>query len=166
MILYCTHSYYSVTFSKFVTSYRMNYWLMDLGKTLVNLYPKLERYAVSLTRAKDTAEDLVMDVIKSLLERQAQFDDNINVEAYALRAVQNKFLDSKRYKTRNLTETELGGEGDFMGEILDETAGNKAFDRIQFEEMIKALGSIGRDCIQLLTQVGLGYRYNEIPYVF
>ena len=78
---------------------------IDLGSILVDLYPKLLRYALSQTKSKDTAEDLVMDVIKSMLERQTQFDDSVNFEAYAIRAVKNRYTDSERYRARNITET-------------------------------------------------------------
>ena len=40
-----------------------NGWAMDLGKTLVELYPKMLRYALSLTRNKDLAEDLVITIL-------------------------------------------------------------------------------------------------------
>ena len=70
-----------------------------------------------------------MEVITNMLERQNKFDDSTNIQAYAMRSVKNKFIDSKRYNTRNLTATDVGDDGDFIGEILDGTAGNKA-DRI------------------------------------
>ena len=59
----------------------------------------------------------------------------------------------------------MGDDGDFIGEILDGTAGNKAFDRIEFEEMLKALVSLGEDCREILTLIGLEYRYNEIAEI-
>ena len=57
---------------------------MDLGEKLVALYPKMLRYALSLTRNKDTAKDLVMDVINKLLEKDNELGDDINVESYAM----------------------------------------------------------------------------------
>ena len=138
---------------------------MDLGQALSDLYPTLVRFALSLTKAKDAAEELVMEVITNMLERQTQFDDSINIQAYAMRSVKNKFIDSKRYSTRNLTATDMDGDGDFIGEILDGTAGNKAFDRIEFEETLKALVSLGEDCREILTLIGLEYRYNEIAEI-
>lgn len=141
---------------------------MDLGRTLVDLYPRLERYALSLTRAKETAEDLVMDVIKSMLERQTQFDDSINVEAYAIRAVKNKFIDSKRYRARNVTETEMGIDEtneNFFSKIEDEASETAAFAKLQFRELSKALVSLGEECLEILTLFGVGNSYKEIAEI-
>ena len=67
-----------------------------------------------------------------MLERQTQFDDNINVEAYAIRAVKNKFIDSKRYRARNVTETEMGIDDtneNFFSKIEDEVSETAALKK-------------------------------------
>ena len=168
MNLYCSQNISSLIFSEIITIWRINFLPIDLGSILVDLYPKLLRYALSQTKSKDTAEDLVMDVIKSMLERQNQFDDSVNFEAYAIRAVKNRYTDSKRYRARNITETEMGLDEkneNFFSQIADEASETAAFAKIQFKELSNSLVALGEECLEILTLYGIGNSYKEIAEI-
>ena len=72
---------------------------MELGQALTDLYPTLVRFALSLAKAKDAGR--FGDGSNHKYARtQNKFDDSTNIQAYAMRSVKNKFIDSKRYNTR------------------------------------------------------------------
>ena len=140
-----------------------NGWAMDLGKKLVELYPKMLRYALSLARNKDLAEDLVMDVIARLLGRADQFEDGINIEGYAIRAVKNRFIDDRRYRVRMVTESSLGtDEENFFDGIADNRAEMETTSGLERRDLARALCATGNDCLEILTLFGVGSSYKEI----
>lgn len=140
-----------------------NGWAMDLGKTLVKLHPKMVRYALSLTRNKDLAEDLAMDVITRLLERADQFEDGTNIEGYAIRAVKNRFIDDRRDRVRMVTESSLGtDEENFFDGIADDRAEMETTSGLERRDLARALCATGNDCLEVLTLFGVGSSYKEI----
>ena len=144
-------------------SNRWNGCCMELGDTLVKLYPKLLRYALSLTRNKETAEDLVMDVVTRLLERADQFEDDMNIESYAIRSVKNRFIDNRRYQIRMVTESSMSSdEANFFDGIADERAELATTSTLERRDLARALSATGTDCLEILTLFGVGSSYKEI----
>ena len=68
---------------------------MDFANTLIAIWPKLMKYSRSLTKGNYAAEDLVMEVITKILESAERIDPNTNLEAYAIRAIKNTFLNER-----------------------------------------------------------------------
>jgi RNA polymerase sigma-70 factor, ECF subfamily len=141
--------------------------LMDMGEKLVQLYPTLQRYAVSLTRSKETAEDLVMAVIVKLLEKKNTLDPDINLQAYAFRSIKNAFIDSRRHAVRqitasNMTTAEDDDGSDFLSSIVDEASAAMTFSSLEFRDLSRALCSLGDECLEILTLFGVGNTYSEI----
>ena len=136
---------------------------MELGDKLVTLYPKLLGYALSLTRNKVLAEDLVMDVITRLLERADQFEDDMNIESYAIRSVKNRFIDNRRYQIRMVTESSMSSdEANFFDRIADERAEVATTSTLERRDLARALSATGKDCLEILTLFGVGSSYKEI----
>ena len=146
-----------------LVSNRWNGCRMELGDTLVKLYPKLLRYALSLTRNKESAEDLVMDVVTRLLERADQFEDDMNIESYAIRSVKNRFIDNRRYQIRMVTESSMSSdEANFFDGIADERAELATTSTLERRDLARALSATGTDCLEILTLFGVGSSYKEI----
>tara|TARA_B100000780_G_C21022919_1_gene410015 strand:+ start:449 stop:1024 length:576 start_codon:yes stop_codon:yes gene_type:complete len=140
-----------------------NGWAMDLGNELVKLYPKMLRYALSLTRNKELAEDLVMDVIARLLGRSDQFEEGTNIAGYAIRAIKNRFIDDYRYKARMVNESSMSADGDnFFDGIADESAHLKTTSGLERRDLARALCATGDECLEILTLFGVGSSYKEI----
>lgn len=136
---------------------------MNLGEEMVKLYPRMLRYALSLTRNKDLAEDLIMDVITRLLSRADQFEDDANIEGYAIRAVKNRFIDDHRYKKRMINESCIGTDDqNFFDGIADDRAELATTSGLEFRDLARALCAAGDDCLQILTLFGVGSSYKEI----
>ena len=66
--------------------------------------PSMYRFALALTKRTDEAEDTVQEVSLKLWERRDELDALRSVEAYAMRAVRNRCLDTVRSPNRRTDE--------------------------------------------------------------
>ena len=140
-----------------------------IGEDLKRIYPKLKRYALSITRNMDTANDLVHDVIEKLLGKE-DLDMDVHLESYAIRAIRNKHIDNMRIKGREVNTSSLDTEaGDFLNSIIDERAGastislkKRKISGIEPGDLTKSLSLLGEECLEVLTLFGLGDTYEEI----
>lgn len=82
---------------------------VELGRTL----PALQRYARSLTRNSDDAEDLVQETCLRALDRAAQWDPTLSFDGWVFRVMRNiRISDCRRSSVR------LGAGEDPAEEVL------------------------------------------------
>lgn len=137
---------------------------MKLGAELIAIYPKMIRYATSLVHDKSRAEDLVMEVITRLLERQEKIPAETNIESYAMRSLKNQFIDDVR--RNRAIQSDIDDEGKSIYEnTADEASEQLMLSSINQEELIQHLNSLGENCKEVLTLFGLGYSYREISEI-
>ena len=68
----------------------------DFHKQLLAEVPRLRVYAVSLTRNRDTADDLVQSTIVKALKGRRSYQPGTNLAAWLFRIQRNEFIDSVR----------------------------------------------------------------------
>ena len=68
---------------------------MDLGIFFDDKYPIFERYALVLSKNRMTAEDIVMDVFRTLVERPELLVPIKNVEAYVMQSIKMRFFETQ-----------------------------------------------------------------------
>lgn len=66
------------------------------AEAMIVLLPNLRRYAISLTRAPDQAEDLVQQTVERALSRADSFDPSQRLEPWLFRILRNAFIDQYR----------------------------------------------------------------------
>lgn len=66
------------------------------GEALVALLPNLRRYALSLTRRPDQADDLVQQTVERAIGGAASFDSVQRLEPWLFRIMRNGFIDQTR----------------------------------------------------------------------
>jgi RNA polymerase sigma factor (sigma-70 family) len=104
-----------------------------------------------------------MDVVTRLLERADQFEDDMNIESYAIRSVKNRFIDNRRYQIRMVTESSMSSdEANFFDGIADERAELATTSTLERRDLARALSATGTDCLEILTLFGVGSSYKEI----
>jgi len=71
---------------------------------MTDIRPKLYRFALSLTKRVDEAEDIVQDVGIKLWEQRDKLVALHSIEAYAMRAVRNRCIDGMRSPCNRIDE--------------------------------------------------------------
>ena len=132
---------------------------MITAKVFEDIYPKLLRYAMSLTKRSAAAEDLVMVVITKLLGSD-NVPIDVNIEAYAMRSVKNLFLNTIKKESREV------GEQNEDGESVYETTEDPTSGRFVDEgDVSRVLMGMEVKCREILTLHALGNSYKEISEV-
>jgi len=124
-----------------------------------DIYPKLLRYAVSLTKRSAAAEDLVMSVITKLLESE-DLPTDVNVEAYATRSVKNLFLNTLKKESREVREQNADGESTY-----DNTEDPISGSFVEAGDLNKVLMGLELKCREVLMLFAVGNSYKEISEV-
>lgn len=66
------------------------------GEALIALLPNLRRYALSLTRRPDQADDLVQQTVERAISGSASYDRAQRLEPWLFRIMRNGFIDQTR----------------------------------------------------------------------
>ena len=117
---------------------------MDFANTLIAIWPKLMKYSRSLTKGNYAAEDLVMEVITKILESAERIDPNTNLEAYAIRAIKNTFLNEVKWDNKTVSEINDSGES-----IYDETRDENSGKFTESGDLEKILMNLGFKCKEI-----------------
>ena len=73
---------------------------------IIDIYPRIMAFAISKTRDKQKAEDLVQTTILKALENKEQWSNVKNLSAWLITICRNKFLDSVKKSTeQQFTDT-------------------------------------------------------------
>lgn len=128
----------------------------EIAKIYKELYPNLFRYAQSLTKNKDDAHDLTMEVLASTLERlQAGDEVAANLKAFLIRSIRNRFIDNKRKYGR----VGLIDDCDGYLEPIDEQAPSDPFMK---KRIANAYSKLSETCQETLALIAQGWKYDEI----
>lgn len=86
------------------------------GEALVRLLPALRRYALSLTRRPDLADDLVQTAVERAIRGQASLDPAQRLEPWLFRIARNAFIDTTRRKRTQGVEVDVFDLPDVLAE--------------------------------------------------
>lgn len=79
----------------------------DFSQQLIALLPQLRRYALSLSRKSDLADDLVQITAERAFAAQAQRNPDTRLEPWLFRILRNAWLDMARRRQTRGTEVEI-----------------------------------------------------------
>ncbi|WP_287882982.1 MULTISPECIES: RNA polymerase sigma factor [Paracoccus] len=77
------------------------------GEAMIALLPNLRRYALSLTRRGDQADDLVQQTVERAIANAASFDRAQRLEPWLFRIMRNAFIDQTRRQRREGTKIDI-----------------------------------------------------------
>ena len=130
--------------------------LKKINSSVKQIYPKLLKYAISLSGNKYDAHDLVMEAIKNVLEKINETSEAPNnLEAYLITSVKNNFKASTKFKKR-FVPTE-----DFEP-FLTTTDQQQQSDPLLRKKINEVMFKISDICREILTLSAFGYSYEEI----
>ncbi|MEM8662983.1 MAG: RNA polymerase sigma factor [Pseudomonadota bacterium] len=124
---------------------------------LIALLPRLRRYAISLSRSRDVADDLVQTACERALAKREQFDPGTRLDAWVMRILRNLWIDMARQNKARGPTVDVDDAyylvGDDGGVVTDQ--------RLRLAETAKAIGSLSdeyREVLMLICVDDLSYR--------
>jgi RNA polymerase sigma-70 factor (ECF subfamily) len=126
-------------------------------RDLVDLVPKLRRFAYSLTGSRADGDDLVQAACEKALRNAAQFREGTRMDSWMYRIIQTLWIDDRRrLRTRGAAidpdDAQLSDEG---------KAANLPQDRLMLARARAAMGALPepqRAVLALVAIEGLSYR--------
>lgn len=129
----------------------------DIGPRLVDLLPRLRRFAIALCRSRETADDLVQDACARALAAEEPMTVDMNVEAWMFRILRNLWYDRLRRAKVRGEEIEIGDREDLPGL----TAEPEAERRLVLERVARAIDALPdeqREIVLLVCVEDTSYR--------
>ncbi|MDO5658454.1 MAG: RNA polymerase sigma factor [Paracoccus sp. (in: a-proteobacteria)] len=123
---------------------------------LIALLPNLRRFALSLCRRPDLADDLTQITVEKALANQASFDPSTRLEPWLFRIMRNAFIDMTRRTRTQGTGVDVSESPEILPH--DPAAGLEArlmLDKVR--EVIATLPAEQREVIHLVCVEELSY---------
>lgn len=134
------------------------YWGMSDKKhpfDVLNQLAALRRYARSLVRNPDDAEDLVHDALVKAYERKGSFRTGANLRNWLLSIVHNTHIDRLRSRRSSEARNQAAAA---LGETVHLTDPDQSIRLRQLREAFFALPDEQRDALHLVAIEGLSYQ--------
>ncbi len=122
---------------------------------LVSHLPAMRAFAISLTRNKSAADDLVQDTIVKAWTNIAKFQAGTNMRAWLFTILRNTFYSERRKAKREVADVD--------GVVTAKLAEKPAHDgRLQFQDFKRAFETLPVEQRETLILVGAsGFSYDE-----
>jgi RNA polymerase sigma-70 factor (ECF subfamily) len=140
---------------------------MQLGERAIALQAQLLAVAMSLTRNRADAEDLLQDTYVKALAAAHQFQEGSNLRAWLVRILRNTFINGYR-KARRHPSTPVEQIEDWQVAKArmpgpQPSAEEQALDRMTDPELVTAFRRLPVDFAQAVYLRDIeGYSYNEV----
>ena len=130
----------------------------EVNSRLIAALPRLRRFALSLTRDADSAEDLVQETCVRSLAHIDQWRPGTNLEGWLFRIARNAWLDRVRAERNRDPAVELLD----VAELPGADGRQIAEDRLQLQSVWKAIGELPAEQQTVLELVCInGLAYNQ-----
>lgn len=130
----------------------------DLADRVVDLLPRLRRFALTLTRSEDAADDLVQGAVERALTRLDSWRPETRLDSWLFKITQNLWIDEVR---RRRTRSGLEGDSE-LGETVAGSDGRHVVGvRRELQAALAAVLTLPDDqraLVALVIVEGLSYR--------
>ena len=128
-----------------------------IGPLLIEALPRLRRYAISLARVADVADDLVQAACERALATTATLDDDLRFDAWMFRIVRNLWYDRLRRLRARGEEMDVTVRDDLVA-VGGEAVPERRLLLAKVAEAIDRLPDDQRELLLLVCVEGLSYR--------
>lgn len=129
----------------------------DVRSPMIELLPRLRRFAYALTGSLDQADDLVQDTCERALARMDQWTPGTRLDSWMYRIAQNLWVDRKRAEKSRGEQIDLDGMHELAG-----TDGRRVVEgRLTLQRVNEELDRLSKDqrvLVALVCVEGLTYR--------
>lgn len=136
--------------------------LPDPRDALVDFLPSLRAFAMSLTRNRSAADDLVQDTIVKAWTNFEKYADGTNLQAWLFTILRNTYYSSLRKVRREVADPEgIHAQGLFVNPDHDGRLAyrdfQRAFDQLSDEhrEVLTLVGASGFSCEEAAETMGV-----------
>ena len=126
----------------------------DLGEQIVQLLPRLRRFARSLANNVQDADDLVQLAIERALSRSEQLRPESQLSSWMFGILRNAWIDEARTRGRR-TKLFVAPE---LGENVADPASSSQADTLSVQDAMARLPDDQREVISLVLVEGLSYK--------
>ncbi|MFK7902122.1 MAG: RNA polymerase sigma factor [Nitratireductor sp.] len=124
---------------------------------LIQLLPRLKRYALTLTRSAPDADDLVQDACMSALKKWKQYDASKPLERWLFTILRNQWISEIRKQSVRQGQGQVAAE-----DAIELSADNNADDVILAKQVQGKITNLPSELSQpLLLVCAEGYSYQE-----
>jgi len=124
---------------------------------IIGLLPRLQRFALTLSRNRDDADDLVQSCAERAIERLDNWRNDSRLDSWLFRMMQNLWIDQLRAGRARIATVSDGGQIDPMGDDGRRTVEARS-DLSAVMRSIMALSDEHRAVIMLIMVEGFAYR--------
>jgi RNA polymerase sigma-70 factor (ECF subfamily) len=121
----------------------------DLGDQLIAFLPNMRRFAYSLTRTQDTADDLVQAACERALANAASFAAGTRFDAWIFRIIRNLHIDRLRRQKTAGPQEDIAEKHDLPGAEGE----REAHARLELERVREAIMALPDDQREVLLLV-------------
>lgn len=132
----------------------MNDILEKMRAQLIELLPRLRRFARTLTRHHADADDLVQIALERALMRYAQWDPQSRLDSWIFTIIRNAWIDEIRQRKRHGHPLDLEDIAESVG---DETF-NTRIEMMSAQQAMAILPEEQRTAVNLVLIEGLSYK--------
>lgn len=84
----------------------------DFGQNLIAVLPRLRRFAISLCRSRERADDLVQSACAKALAARGSWQADTRFDAWIFRILRNAWIDTLRQQQRQGPQTDIADHED------------------------------------------------------
>jgi RNA polymerase sigma-70 factor (ECF subfamily) len=126
---------------------------------LMQAVPHLRAFAMSLTRDRERAEDLVQDTVLRAWDKRSYFEPGSNLDAWLFTIMRNGFFSAHRKVSREVEDADSSHASTLIA-LPDQV------DRLVVQDLAAALAKLPQDQREALLLVGAeGMTYDEVAEV-
>jgi RNA polymerase sigma-70 factor (ECF subfamily) len=132
----------------------------DFASQLEDHLPRMRRYALTLTRNPDSADDLVQTTLVRAFAKQHLFQPGTNLRAWLFTLLHNQYVNDVRRSAKLGTPIDIADASKDLVAVANSSAPR------QLKELDAAIGNLPVVQRQVLLMVGLeGMAYEEVATI-
>jgi RNA polymerase sigma-70 factor (ECF subfamily) len=130
----------------------------DFGTKLIGFLPNLRRFAISLCRSRDVADDLVQLACERALAHQASFQPGTRFDSWMFRILRNLWIDQLRRTRTSGQQLEVGA----LEARLPGDPGTTPENRLMLADVLRSIQALPDDQREVLLLVCIeDFSYRE-----
>ncbi len=130
----------------------------SIRSEIIQLLPRLRRFALALTGQRAEADDLVQDTVERALRHLHQWEAGTRLDHWMFRIAKNRFIDTRRQHRRS-GEFLVDAPGEAVEVAIDGEAAMQS--RLTLQQVARAMARLPleqREALALVVIEGLSYR--------